>query len=945
MGLRLRTLVPLLVLIVLGAGGLTLATQRHGSHRVLTLGCKHTGAAGSERERDEGDRDGREGDRGQGEKSHSPVNAYFAGPDDDPGCETGGIEGFGDLMKANSSQLSRDTAPGTAVKPGAFRAAAAAASDLPRVGGDWKQYGTPPLIADVEDYSSNEGFKDISGRATAFARNGATGALLIATAGGGIWESTDNAKTWHSIADTLPTQVTSGVAWTSANGGTILALTGDNAYGGGSLGGLGVYRSNDNGATWQHSEGVPDGILSFKIVVDPNDPNKVYAATGNGLFRSTDGGVTFQNVNLPTGAGAQPPTPDCSGKPVTAKDCFLANMVTDVVVQGPKNAATPTAQPGAVMAAVGWRAGQKPNADGAMQSPGNGMYTSPTGDPGTFKNVDIVGGQQPNAGDPLTQPRLGRISLGIAKGDDQNHNMVYALIQDAVKFNGGVTGLDANEPRSGAPQAEYLNGLWVSPDFGKTWKELEGSTAIDNDPSSGSVFAPPVCRAPTPYTNYCPGIQAWYNNWVEPDPSRTAAGGAPARVVFGLEELWSNDPGATPPSGLDGSGPAKFKVIGRYAAGDTCVWPFGIAPPVCPIAEGGDLTQSTTHPDQHGGMFVPDGQGGVTLFAANDGGVYSQSTDKSSDFSQKNWGRGNNIGLYTLQPYDAEMAKDGTVYMGLQDNAEAVIKPDGKMIDTHSGDGVWSAVDPDHSDVAYSQVPGGVTYATTDGGKTWNSVDPGLTSAQFVTPLQMDPNDANHLIIAGRDVKEKTDGPTANWTKVYDLGTQKKPGDANAGGDPTADDGPDNQQSAIDVRAVPNKTNLPVGPKTKDFSYDSTGAMAPGGESPTDLAGTGPDAFPPGTYEDHPFKIGKDDGDAALHATATWTDPENDWDLYVYSVDKDGNEQRVGASHDSQGSITGSGAPPREAVTVVDPAPGDYIIRVVNFSATGPLSAPHVDVK
>src|SRR5438128_1109640 len=83
---------------------------------------------------------------------------------------------------------------------------------------------------------------------------------------------------------------------------------------------------------------------------DPTNANIVYAATGDGLFRSTDDGQSFTNVNLRT-------SPDCQGNSFK-KDCFLANMVTDVVVQGPANSNTsgPNAKPGSVLAVVGWRA-------------------------------------------------------------------------------------------------------------------------------------------------------------------------------------------------------------------------------------------------------------------------------------------------------------------------------------------------------------------------------------------------------------------------------------------------------------------------------------------------------------------------------------------------------------------------------------------------------------
>src|SRR5689334_8495112 len=131
----MRVVAVLLAVLVAGAGVFVFSNRASHSGPDLVLGCKHVRAGGGEREREEREREGRESegrDRGA-----SPVGDYFSGPDDDPGCETGGIEGFGDLMKANSAQLSRDVAPGTQVRPGAFRAAAHSAAALPTVGGSW----------------------------------------------------------------------------------------------------------------------------------------------------------------------------------------------------------------------------------------------------------------------------------------------------------------------------------------------------------------------------------------------------------------------------------------------------------------------------------------------------------------------------------------------------------------------------------------------------------------------------------------------------------------------------------------------------------------------------------------------------------------------------------------------------------------------------------------
>src|SRR5205085_9741369 len=100
----------------------------------------------------------------------------------------------------------------------------------------------------------------------------------------------------------------------------------DNAFGGNTYGGLGIYWSRNRGRSWHRAAGVPAGAMSFKIAVDPINPRVIYVATGLGLYRSADGGRSFGNVALPTGP--------CTANSLR-RDCFLANIVTDVVVQRP----------------------------------------------------------------------------------------------------------------------------------------------------------------------------------------------------------------------------------------------------------------------------------------------------------------------------------------------------------------------------------------------------------------------------------------------------------------------------------------------------------------------------------------------------------------------------------------------------------------------------------
>jgi hypothetical protein len=846
-------------------------------------------------------------------------------------------ESYADLAVANSSRLTRTVAPGTKIKPGAYRSAIDDRNALDTTGGSWSPYGTPPLQSNRTEYdttagSTEEGLGDLSGRVNAFTSD-SSGNTYAAVSNGGIWKSSDQ-QHWTSIGDNLPTQVVSGIAWSSAGGGTLIALTGDLAYGGDTYAGLGVYRSSDGGATWTHSAGIPDGLLGFKIVVDPTDQSKVYAATGGGLYRSTDAGATFTNVNLPTGQNAPAGTPDCSGQPPTVKNCFLANMVTDVVVQGPSNAQTAAGKPGAVMAAVGWRSGNATNSAGAQQSPGNGIYVSDTGAPGSFQNMDMPGNSTPTT-DPLTQARVGRIALGIANGPAQDHRIVYALVQDAVKFNGGALGLDVDNGAAAPAYSDYLNGIWVSKDFGATWKQLEGSTAIDNDPTTNSALAPPVCKAPA-VISYCPGIQAWYNLWISPDPTRATAAGVPTRVGLGLEEVWANDPATVPPTGLDGTTPARFTVVGRYYAGSTCT--ILNATNALPVCVAGTVPDYTTHPDQHAALWVPDGSGGVTLVVGNDGGIYKQHVASGADLANDQWGQGKpqdanganvagaNDGLNTLQPYDVAMANDGTAYMGLQDNGEAKIEPNGSMYTIYGGDGFFTAVDPQNSDVAYEEYTGGDISTTTDGGKTWTDIMPtNLTSGQFATPFEMDPNNANHLMIGGRDIEETADGPNTtadSWSKVFDLGTQQHPGDASASS-PTGDD-PDNQLSAVDLRSEQSSAGLPTGQKTEDIHQHDKGADTVPGFDET----AGVTMLPtqvPGTYDDYDVKIGPQDGDAAMTIDVNWADSADDWDLYLYRNDG-GNLTYVNSSANST---------PPEHLKITDPEPGDYVVRVVNWDAAG----------
>src|SRR4051794_34652680 len=838
-------------------------------------------------------------------------------------------EPVSELAAVNASRTMRQTAPAQAIRPGAFAAASrsrqrAAGADrsVPGADGTWTPAGKTTLVNDDPNYNEVNllGLDDLSGRTANFAWDNAGNHLYAAGGEGGVWQSDDVGGNWHSIGDNLPTQAVAAVAVAPAKDGrpaTVIALTGDDIYGGGSsTPGIGAFRTTDGGQTWEHATGVPSGVLGFALAVDPTNADVVYAATGAGLYRSTDAGRTFDNVQLPTGRtngdpNGAPLSPDCTGQGIVA-GCFLANMVTDVVVQAPENFGHGG---GKVVAAVGWRAGDKKGPDGKVESPNNGIYVSDSGQRGTFHKIDPTasgfagGGLSPGQ---TNQDVIGRTELGIAEGPDQNHNFIYAIVQDASAFKAGeVSGIDVpSQSPAAAPNNTYLRGVYVSSDLGQTWTRMTGATELQA-PTNGSALTPTQCASGL----YCPGIQAWYNAWIKPDPTQQNASGVPTRLTFGLEEVWQNDD--APAGRQPQNGPSAFKVIGRYYAGETCQT---LTQPVqpCPTNRG-DPGSTTTHPDQHGGLYIPRGNGAVTLVVGNDGGAYTQTVAAGEEFSNTKWGRGANKGFYTLLPYDAQISKDGTIYSGLQDNGEMKITPDGRQVGVFGGDGGFSAVDPNDSNVAWEEYTNATISVTKDGGKTWADAAPPDDTYMFINPFTMDPADANHLLTGGTKVYETTSGPeTANtgWTQVFDLGAEPS--------------GAARQTSATDVRSVPTRggQGLPTGPKSNDQAWTGGSETAPG---PTTDPGNAVDPsltfFAPGTYDDHPFTIDPGTGNASATITLSASSPDDDWDLYVY--------RQEGSNLVEVGRSANGGTPP-EKVVVANPKAGDYIVRAHNYQATGP---------
>ncbi len=170
--------------------------------------------------------------------------------------------------------------------------------------------GAPsPLVAQSADIASAMHWRSIgpirAGRARALA--GVPTQPNVFYAGfdnGGVWRSTDYGSTWVPLFDDQPTGSIGAIAVAPSNPNIIYVGSGAGIIRPDLAVGNGVYKSTDAGKTWTHL-GLRDSQMIAMIDVDPRDPDRLFvAALGHpygpneerGIFRSTDGGKTFEKV-------------------------------------------------------------------------------------------------------------------------------------------------------------------------------------------------------------------------------------------------------------------------------------------------------------------------------------------------------------------------------------------------------------------------------------------------------------------------------------------------------------------------------------------------------------------------------------------------------------------------------------------------------------------------
>lgn len=168
-----------------------------------------------------------------------------------------------------------------------------------------------------------------------------------------------------------------------------------------------------------------------------------------------------------------------------------------------------------------------------------------------------------------------------------------------------------------------------------------------------------------------------------------------------------------------------------------------------------------THADIHELVFNPNDN---SLWCGSDGGVF-RSTDYGLNWSDKSSSICN-MQFYKIAGYEPNSS---LIIGGTQDNGSN--KWTGGTSITHfdGADGMDCAIDHTNSNIQYHMRQGGQLRKSTNGGSTHSYIAPD-TVGPWVTPLVMDPNNANILYVGNTDVYRTSNGG-ASWANMGSNGS------------------------------------------------------------------------------------------------------------------------------------------------------------------------------
>ena len=123
--------------------------------------------------------------------------------------------------------------------------------------------------------------------------------FYVGTPYGGIWKTTDSGATYTPLGDNLPVMAVSSIIVDKVNPLNIYIALSDHLWYG--TQGIGVYKSTDGGLTWNETTlkfNFTENIRIYSMEADPNNPSIMLVAATNGIYRTADGFNTVNKVSV-----------------------------------------------------------------------------------------------------------------------------------------------------------------------------------------------------------------------------------------------------------------------------------------------------------------------------------------------------------------------------------------------------------------------------------------------------------------------------------------------------------------------------------------------------------------------------------------------------------------------------------------------------------------------
>lgn len=117
--------------------------------------------------------------------------------------------------------------------------------------------------------------------------------MWVGGVAGGVWKTTDGGTSWSTNTDYLANLAVNCMVMDPADPDTLYAGTGEGFFSGDVIRGDGIFKTTDGGNNWQHLENTRVFQWVNRLAICPTNSQLLLAGTQFGLFRSTDGGGTW----------------------------------------------------------------------------------------------------------------------------------------------------------------------------------------------------------------------------------------------------------------------------------------------------------------------------------------------------------------------------------------------------------------------------------------------------------------------------------------------------------------------------------------------------------------------------------------------------------------------------------------------------------------------------